>query len=77
MCKKQSYDEYIGVYTIDQIYTVKKINCLYDINCFFFEDNNGQLRYFSNRKNSFYIYDYFYSVAELRDKQIDLILNED
>lgn len=76
MFRNSSYKDDIGVYTIDQIYTVNKIDCLNSINYFFLEDNKGELRYFTNGKNNFYIYDYFYSVAELRDKQIDSILND-
>jgi hypothetical protein len=75
--KKQSYKDDIGIYTIDQIYTVNKIDCIYGVNYYYLEDDKGELRYFSEIKNTFYIYDYFYSVAELRDKQINSILNED
>ena len=75
MFRQQAYREDIGQYTIDEIYTVSKIDSVYGVDYFYLEDDRGELRYFSEIKNDFYIYQYFYTVAELRDKQIDLILD--
>ena len=67
--------EDIGEYTVDEVYIVSKIDCLDNINFIYLEDDRGERRYFTEIKNNFYIYQYFYTVAELRDKQIDLILD--
>jgi len=76
MFRRKSYStEDIGEYTVDAVYTVSKINSVYGVDYFYLEDDRGELRYFSEIKNDFYIYQYFYTVAELRDKQIDLILD--
>ena len=76
MFRQKSYStEDIGEYTVDEIYKVSRINHVYGVDYIYLEDNRGEQRYFTEIKNNFYIYQYFYTVAELRDKQIDLILD--
>jgi hypothetical protein len=76
MFRQKSYStEDIGEYTVNEVYIVSKIDCLDNINFIYLEDDRGEQRYFTEIKNNFYIYQYFYTVAELRDKQIDLILD--
>jgi hypothetical protein len=76
MFRQKSYStEDIGEYTVDEIYTVYRIDYVHGVDYIYLEDDRGEERYFSEIKNNFYIYQYFYTVAELRDKQIDLILD--
>jgi predicted SPOUT superfamily RNA methylase MTH1 len=74
--RQKSYStEDIGEYTVDEIYKVSRINSVYGVDYIYLEDDRGEERYFSEIKNNFYIYQYFYTVAQLRDKQIDIILD--